>query len=156
MPLFLMSVDLTTIVLITLLLLVFGQLIFWLAKKLLRKILKDPADGKVKALARVSAFILSPIIVLGSLALFIYVSIQTAPRESDEEIVRNHYQMMEEDIREELKVGQSKTEVVLLFGEADTTQSTLVYDLTLPQAKEQYILEITFDRGELKDFKRQR
>lgn len=151
-----MSVDLTTIVLITLLLLVFGQLIFWLAKKLLRKILKDPADGKVKALARVSAFILSPIIVLGSLALFIYVSIQTAPRESDEEIVRNHYQMMEEDIREELKVGQSKTEVVLLFGEADTTQSTLVYDLTLPQAKEQYILEITFDRGELKDFKRQR
>src|SRR6187431_1286725 len=99
MLLFLMGVDLPTIGLIVLFLLVFGRLIFWLTKKLLRKVLKDSSDEKVKLLSRVSAFILSPTIVIGSLALFIYISIQTAPRESDEEMEKNHYEMMEEDIR---------------------------------------------------------
>jgi len=156
MLLFLMGVDLPTIGLLVLLLLVFGRLIFWLTKKLLRKVLKDSSDEKVKLLSRVSAFILSPTIVIGSLALFIYISIQTAPKESDEEMERNHYEMMEEDIRKDLKVGMSKTEVVGLFGEADTTQSILIYDLSLSDAKEKYMLEITFDTKGLKDFKRQR
>jgi Trk-type K+ transport system membrane component len=156
MLLFLMGVDLPTIGLIVLLLLVFGRLIFWLSKKLFRTILKDSSDEKVKLLSRVSAFILSPIIVIGSLALFIYISVQTVPRESDEEMERNHYEMMEEDISEDLREGMSKTEVVGLFGEADTTQSVLVYDLSLKDAKEKYLLEITFDTKGLKDFKRQR
>lgn len=118
--------------------------------------MKDSSDEKVKLLSRVSAFILSPIVVIGSLSLFIYISIQTAPRESDEEMETNHYEMMEKDIREDLKVGMSKTEVVGLFGEADTTQSILIYDLSLPDAKEKYVLEITFDSKGLNDFKRQR
>jgi hypothetical protein len=151
-----MGVDLPTIGLIVLLLLVFGRLVFWLTKKLLQKVMKDSSEEKVKLLSRVNAFILSPVIVFGSLALFIYISIQAAPRESDEEIEKNHYEMMEEDIMEDLKVGMSKTEVVGLFGEADTTQSILTYDLSLPDAKEKYILEITFDTKGLKDFKRQR
>lgn len=156
MLLFLMGVDLPTIGLLVLLLLIFGRLIFWLTKKLLRKVLKDSSEEKIKLLSRVSAFILSPVIVIGSLALFIYISIQTAPKESDEKMTRHHYEMMEEDIREDLKVGMSKTEVVGLFGEADTTQSVLTYDLSLQDAKEKYILEITFDTQGLKDFKRQR
>jgi hypothetical protein len=151
-----MGVDLPTIGLLVLLLLAFGRLIFWLTKKLLRKVLKDSSDEKVKLLSRVSAFILSPTIVIGSLALFIYISIQTAPKEPDEEMERNHYEMMEEDIREDLKVGMSKSEVVGLFGETDTTQSILIYDLSLSNAKEKYMLEITFDTKGLKDFKRQR
>jgi hypothetical protein len=156
MLLFLMGVDLPTIALLVLLLLVFGRLIFWLTKKLLRKVLKDSSDEKVKLLSRVNAFILSPTIVIGSLALLIYISMQTAPKESDEEMERNHYEMMEEDIRKDLKVGMSKTEVVGLFGEADTTQSILIYDLSLSDAKEKYLLEITFDTKGLKDYKRQR
>ena len=64
--------------------------------------------------------------------------------------------MMDEDIGEDLKIGMSKTEVVELFGQADTTQSILIYDMSLPEAKEKYILEITFDNDGLKDFKRQR
>ena len=94
-----MGVDLPTIGLLVLLLLVFGRLIFWLTKKLLRKVLRDASDKKVKLLSRVSAFILSPVIVIGSLALFIYISIQSAPQESDEEMTRNHYEMMEDDIK---------------------------------------------------------
>ncbi|HTJ52218.1 MAG TPA: hypothetical protein VL443_22305 [Cyclobacteriaceae bacterium] len=151
-----MGVDLPTIGLLVLLLLVFGRLIFWLTKKLLRKVLKDSSDEKVKLLSRMSAFILSPTIVIGSLALFIYISIQIAPKDSDEEMERNHYEMMEEGIRKDLKVGMSKTEVVGLFGEADTTQSILIYDLSLLDAKEKYMLKITFDTKGLKDFKRQR
>ncbi len=151
-----MGVDLPTIVLIVLLLLIFGRLIFWLTKKLLRKAMKDSSEEKTRLLSRVSAFILSPTIVIGSLALFIYISMQAAPRESDEEMERNHYEIMEGDIREDLKVGMSKTDVVGLFGEADTTQSVFVYDLSLPEGKEKYILEIAFDSKGLKDFKRQR
>lgn len=154
MLLFLMGVDLPTIGLIVLFLLIFGRLIFWLTKKLLSKAMKDSSEEKIKTLSRVSAFILSPTIVIGSLALFIYISIQTAPRESDEEMERNHYEMMEEDLREDLKVGMSKTDVVGLFGEADTTQSVLIYDLSLPNGKEMYILEITFDSKGLTDFRR--
>jgi len=151
-----MGVDLPTIGLIVLLLLAFGRLIFWLTKKLLRKVMKDSSDEKLRLLSKVSAFILSPVIVIGSFALFTYISILAAPRESDEEREKNHYEMMEEDIMEDLKVGMSKTEVVGLFGEADTTHSILTYDLSLPDAKEKYILEITFDTKGLKDFKRQR
>lgn len=156
MLLFLMGVDLPTIGLLVLLLLVFGRLIFWLVKKLLRRILINSSDRKIKLLSRVSAFILSPVIVIGSLALFIYLSIETAPQESDEEMEKNHYEMMEEDIREDLKIGMSKTDVIELFGNADTTQSVLVYDLSLPEAREKYMLEITFDSKGVKDFKRQR
>lgn len=157
MLLFLMGVDLPTIGLIVLLLLIFGRLIFWLTKKLLRKTMKDSSEEKIKTLSRVSAFILSPTIVIGALALLIYISsIQATPRESDEEMERNHYEMMEEDLREDLKIGMSKTDVVGLFGEADTTQSVLIYDLSLPDGKEKYILEITFDSKGLTDFKRRR
>ena len=109
MLLFLMGVDLPTILLLVLLLLVFGRLIFWLTTKLLRRALKDTSDEKVKILSRVSAFILSPVIVIGSLVLFIFISIQTAPQESDEEMTKNHYEMMEEDIRED--VGEYKYSV---------------------------------------------
>jgi hypothetical protein len=158
MLLFLMGVgvDLPTIGLIVLLLLIFGRLIFWLSKKLFRKVLKESSDGNIKLLSRVSAFILSPIMVIGSLALIIYISTQSVPRESEEEIERSHYEMMDDDIKDDLKIGLSKTEVVELFGEADTTQSVLVYDLSLPEAKEKYLLEITFDAEGLKEFKRHR
>ena len=156
MFLFLTGVDLPTLGLIILLLFVVGQLIFWLARKLFRKRFKEWSDGQIKLLSRVIAFILSPTIVIGSLALFIYVSIQRIPRQSDEEIARQHYEIMEEDIREDLSIGMSKAEVIGLFGGTDTTQSVLIYDLSLPQAKEKYILEIKFDTNGLQDFKRQR
>ena len=155
MFLFLTGVGVPELVVISLILFAFGLLISWLTKKLLRRVLEDPSDRKIKLLSRLSAFILSPTIVIGSLTLFIYVSIQNAPRESEEDIVRNHYEIMDEDIGEDLKIGMSKREVVELFGQADTTHSILIYDMSLPEAKEKYILEITFDSDGLKDFKRQ-
>ncbi len=64
--------------------------------------------------------------------------------------------MMEDDIQADLKIGMSKTEVVKLFGDADTAKAILVYDISLPEAKEKYILEMIFDKDGLKEFKRQR
>ncbi|HEX6892722.1 MAG TPA: hypothetical protein VF141_18570 [Chryseolinea sp.] len=156
MLLFLAGVDLPTLGLIVLLLFIVGQLIFWIARKLFRKILKEWSDGQIKLLSRVIAFILSPTIIIGSLALFIYLTIQRIPGQSDEEIARQYYDTIEEDIKGDLRVGMSKAEVVGLFGATDTTQSVLIYDLSLPEAKEKYLLEIKFDTNGLQGFKRQR
>lgn len=158
MLLFMMGVglDLTTVVLMSVVLFAVGCLVFWLTGKILRKLLSGASIRNMKMLSLASAVILSPAIVLGIFILFIYVAIQTAPKMSDEEMVKNHYEMMEEDIRDDLKTGMSKIEVVELFGETDTTQSTLIYDMSLPKAKEKYILEIKFDEGGLRDFRRQR
>lgn len=157
MLLFMMGVglDLTTVVLISVVLFVVGCLVYWLTGKILRKLLPGASNRKVKLLSLASA-ILSPAIVIGTFVLVIYVAMQTAPKMSYEDIVRNHYEMMEEDISEDLKTGMSKREVVGHLGETDTTQSTLIYDLSLPEAKERYILEVTFDEGGLKDFRRRR
>lgn len=156
MLLFMMGIglDLTIVVLMSVFLFAVGCLVYWLTGKILRKLLSGASTRKVKMLSLAGAVILSPIIILGIFILFIYVAIQTAPKMSDEEMVRNHYEMMEGDIREDLKTGMSKIEVVELFGETDTTQSTLIYDMSLPKAKEKYILEVTFDEGGLKDFRR--
>ena len=148
--------DLPTIVVISLLLFVFGLLIFRLSRTLLRRIIKDTSNRNINLLSGVCAFILSPIIVMGIFALIIYISTESASKESEEELVRNHYQMMDEDIAEDLKIGMSKTEVVDLFGENDTTKTIMTYDLSIPKASEKYILEITFDNGGLIGFRRQR
>jgi hypothetical protein len=157
MLLFMMGVWLLDLVVICLLLFGIGFLISWLTKKLVRKVWPAASDRKTKLLSRLTAFILSPVILIGSFTLFFYEeSIQTAPKESKEEMVKNHYMMMEEDFNRLLKKGMSKTEVVELFGVTDTAQSVLVYDLSLSDEKEKFLLEITFDANGLKEFKRQR
>lgn len=154
MLLFLMGIGLFEVVLLFLLLLGCGLFIFWLTKKILRKTLKGASDRQIKLFSGISAFILSPVLVIGSLAVFIYIAMQNTP-ESDEAFEKNHYSMMQESVQDNLKTGMTKTEVVEILGETDTTQSILVYDLSLPKAKEKYILEITFDKDGLRDFKRQ-
>jgi len=156
MLLFLMGVDIPTLLVIFLLLFLFGLLTFRIARRLFRRIMKGTSENKINLLSRVFAFILAPIIVIGGLALFIYVSIQTAPKESEEEMVHNHYQMMEEDIAKDLRIGMSKGDVTELLGESDTTQSVMTYDLSLPEAREKYLLEIKFNNGALTSFERKR
>lgn len=154
MLLFFIGMDFLSLILTILLLLFVGFLIFWLTKKLLRKFLKNTSDQRIKWFARISAFLLSPAIVIGLLAWFVYASIRNIPQQSEEERVKNHYQLMEDDLRKDLKTGMSKTEVTGLFGYNDTTQSVMVYDLSLQGAEEKYLLEITFDGKGLKDFRR--
>ena len=155
MILFLMGVGFSEFWVILLLLLAIGALIYWLTTKLLRKALKDASDRKIKLLSGLIAFVLSPVIVIGSLALIIYLSVENTSIESEEDIARNHYEAMEYEMEEDLKIGMSKSEVVALFGPTDTTQSTLIYDFSLPEAEEKYVLELNFDKGKLNDFKRQ-
>ena len=150
-----MGVGVQELVLFLLFVLGFGLFIFWLTKKLLRLLWKDASEQKIKLISRLSAIILSPVLLVGTLALFIYSSIPTTPKEPEGQHERDYYQMMEEDLRTDLKAGMTKSEVVRLLGKVDTTQSVLVYDLSLQDAKEKYILEITFNTKGLKDFKRQ-
>lgn len=155
MFLILIGADRSIMIILILTVLACGLLIYWMSKKLLRRVLTGTSDLKIKAFSMISAFILSPPIVLGFLALFIYLTIQDPRRQSPEEIAKDQYQMMEEDFKDDLKIGMSKTQVTQLFGEVDTTGSVLIYDMSLRGAKEQYILELTFDNKGLKDFKRQ-
>jgi hypothetical protein len=150
-----MGVGFSEFWVILLLLLAIGAFIYWLTRKLLRKALKDASDRKIKLLSGLIAFLLSPVIVIGSLALIIYLSVENTSIESEEDIARNHYEAMEYEIKEDLKIGMSKSEVVALFGPTDTTQSALIYDFSLPEAEEKYVLELNFDKGKLNDFKRQ-
>lgn len=155
MLLFLIGVDLPTILVIFVLLFLFGWLIFRLSKGLFRRIMKGASDNKINFLSRICAFILSPTLIIGGMALYIYISIQFVPGESEEEIVSQHYQMMEEGIAEDLKIGMSKAAVVSILGENDTTKSVMTYDLSLPEATEKYFLDLKFDKGKLTSFQRQ-
>jgi alpha-N-acetylglucosamine transferase len=154
MLLFLMGIDISGLGIVLLLIVVFYFVIFRLSKKVLRRIYKDASDQKVNLLSRIASFILAPIIVIGSLALFIYVYIEMTS-ESDEEITSSHYEMMEEDINEDLKLGMTKIEIVKLLGESDTTQSTMLYDMSHDGVEEKYLLELRFENGRLKSFGRQ-
>jgi hypothetical protein len=154
MLLFLMGVDLQTIILLFVLLLLFGLVAFKILRKILRRTMKSASELRINFLSRIFALILSSIIVLGAFAIIIYVLIGTIPRESPEEVIKGHYQMMEEDFAEELTIGMSKSEVVQAFGQHDTTQAVMTYDLTLPGAREKYILEIKFDSKGLVSYRR--
>jgi hypothetical protein len=41
-----------------------------------------------------------------------------------------------------------------VLGDSDTTQSTMVYDMSLPEAKAKYVVEINFENGRLSGFRR--
>ena len=86
MFLLLIGVDWPILALIALILFVVGQFIFWLAWLVLLKKMKEWSEAKVKRASYIIAVILSPAIVIGSLALFMYISIRNAPRYSYHEI----------------------------------------------------------------------
>jgi len=149
-----MGFDFPALLLLLFLMIIFGLLIFRLSRRVFRRTLKGASDKKINVLSRVCAIFLAPLLLVGILAAFMYAVMEMAPEESNEEMTSHHYKMMEKDIAKDLKPGMSKTEVLALFGESDTTQSVMVYDLSLPAAKEKYILEITFEQHQLSSFRR--
>ena len=148
MLLFLMGVDIPSLLLLLILLITLGQLIFRLVRKLFRKTLKGASEKRIRVFSRVCAVVLPPVLLFGALALLDHAS-GASSIETSEEIVSSHYSLMEEDLAEELKVGMYRSEIVKMFGENDTTQSVMVYDLSVPNAEEKYILEISFEQGPL-------
>jgi hypothetical protein len=149
-----MGVGYAELFVVLLLIVILGLLIFYLSRRILRKRMHGASDKRINLLSRLIAFLLAPVVVIGLLAVFIYVSIQSMPEESEEEIISNHYAMMEAELSRELKIGMSKKDVVSMFGESDTTQAVVIYDLSSPGAKEKYILELEFDESGLAGFKR--
>jgi hypothetical protein len=157
MLMFLMGAGLPELAVILLLCILFGWLIYRISRRLLRRALMGASGKKINVLSLVSAAVLSPATVIASLALLVFLSAESYDMpESDEGSERRLYRMMEKDLSKKLAPGMSKAEVAAICGESDTTNSVVVYDLSLPGADKKYLLEVTYDKHGLKEFKRQR
>jgi hypothetical protein len=157
MFLFLIGVglDIPTIILISFVLFILGLFISRLSKTILRKTLKRASDRKIKILSRIGTFFLAPVFLIGIFALLVFVSTPEMPTLSEEELISDHYKMMEEEFAEDLKIGMSKIEIMEKFGKIDTTGSVLVIDLSLPEAEERYLLQLNFAGKHLTSYRRQ-
>jgi hypothetical protein len=102
MFLFMMGVDLLEMIVLLCVILVLGQLVFLLARMLFRKTLKDATERKIKILSRVSAFILTPAIVLAAFVLlYFYLSAQDGTTQSEGESAQGNYQVTEKSLKHE-------------------------------------------------------
>jgi len=76
MLLFLVGADIQTSVIILIVMILFGLLIFRVSKRIFRKTLKGASDRTINIISRVCAFLLSPLIIVGILALVVYSYIE--------------------------------------------------------------------------------
>ena len=152
MSLFLLIVgaDFLSIFIIFVLIFIFGVLVFWISRKVLRKVQKDASNRKINILSSICGVLITPVF----LVVLAYGLIELRPKKSEEESTRHHYESMEKELSRDIKIGMSKTQIVELFGENDTTQSIMEYDLSIPEAKGKYILELNFEDGRLTNFER--
>lgn len=152
--LFGIGMDVPTVATILILLVLSWFLVFYVSRAILRKTVKEASAEKIKRLSRVSAFILSPVLLIGACSLLVYIMIEMTPKLSPEEEAIQYYEMMDQSIQEDLKVGMSKMDVLELLGDTDTTQSAMIYDMSLPEAKDKYVVEINFENGRLSNFRK--
>ena len=146
--------DVPTVATILILLVLSWFLVFYVSRAILRKTVKEASAEKIKRLSRVSAFILSPVLLIGACSLLVYIMIEMTPQLSPEEEAIQYYEMMDQSIQEDLKVGMSKMDVLEVLGDTDTTQSAMIYDMSLPEAKDKYVVEINFENGRLSNFRK--
>jgi hypothetical protein len=128
-----------------------GTGIFYLVRPLVRRLLKNQSRGVVNVVSRLAAFVLTPLLfVLVIYFVFIYPTDSKPynPNYADD------YKMIEEDLKKNLKVGMNKSAALEEFAIEDTTQSEYEVDLSYPDAKEEYILKLKFERGKLTSFDR--
>jgi hypothetical protein len=151
MLLFVMVVDYSTLFVVLLVIIILSLVIYFLSRRILRRIMKNATDRKVNLLSQLIAFLLVPVLVIGTLAYLISIFI---PIPGKSEVIANHYTAIETELSGILKIGMSKKEVVAQLGDSDTTQAVVIYDLSSPGAKEKYILELQFDENGLIGFER--
>jgi hypothetical protein len=78
------------------------------------------------------------------MTVFLFVQANTP---SDEEREQSYYQDIDQQIKENELIGKTKEEVIEIFGETDSTTTTLIYDFTFRESSAKYILEIEFDNN---------
>jgi len=146
---FLMGGYYITLLVLLLITMALGVLMFRLCRKILRRVSKDMSHRAVNTWSTLGALPLTT--AMGIVPYIMYISIEELP----EELEASHYAIMEEELARDLKVGTSRKRIIELFGEADTTQSTMIYNLSLPEAINKYVLELHFDEHGLASFRRQ-
>jgi len=144
-----LGVGYTQVLLTLLVNIALGVLMFLLFRKILRRVFKGMSDRAVNTWSTLGALPLTT--AMGIVPYIMYISIEELP----EELEATHYAIMEEELARDLKVGTSRKRIIELFGEADTTQSTMIYNLSLPEAINKYVLELHFDEHGLASFRRQ-
>ena len=117
--------------------------------------IRGTSERTINTLSGICAIFLAPVLLIGILTIIVFVSTPEIPRQSEEVRISEHYKMMAEEFAGALRIGMSKIEVMEKFGQIDTSGSVLLLDLSLPDAKERYFLEITFEEEGLTSFRRQ-
>lgn len=135
--------------------LVFSLPVFLLSRMLLKRVLRGRTSGKINVLSIVLAVTVTPILLFLFALLVIYINSGMEPSQS-EDVVQSHYEMMEEDLAKDIRIGMSKRQIVELLGENDTTKISMEYDLSMPWVNEKYIMELHFDNGRLTRYKRKK
>jgi hypothetical protein len=154
MLLFLGGIDLPGLVVVIVILALVGTGIFYLVRPLVRRLLKNQSRGVVNVVSRLAAFVLTPLLfVLVIYFVFIYPT-DSKPYRPEYADAATYYKTIEEDLKKNLKVGMNKSAALGEFAIEDTTQSEYEVDLSYPDAKEQYILKLKFDKGKLTSFDR--
>jgi hypothetical protein len=154
MLLFLGGIDLPGLLVVIVVLALVGTGIFYLIRPLIGRLLKNQSRGVINAVVRLVTFILTPaLFVLVIYFVALYYS-DSEPYTLNDAEVAQHYKMMEEDLNENLKVGMNKSAALAEFALEDTTQSEYEIDLSYPDAKEEYIIKLKFDKGKLTSFDR--
>jgi predicted nuclease of restriction endonuclease-like RecB superfamily len=113
--------------------------LFYVSTYILSKLLKKESKSSIHRWSLSASLLATPQIV--GLLIFLFIQTKTP---SDQESEKRYYHRLEKEIAEHALIGKTKEQVVELFGDGDTTKTTLIYDFSLPQADQKYILVITF------------
>ena len=148
--LFIGGADYVSIFIILVLIYIFGILVFWLSKKLLQKVQKDASDRKINILSTVCAILITPAFLI----VLTHGLTKLLSKKTQQERTSYQYKKVERELLNDSIIGMSKAQIVELFGENDTTQSVMRYDLSVPNAEEKFILELKFEDGRLINFRR--
>lgn len=73
------GLDISSISIILILLLIFGLLIFYSTRAILKTTLHGASDRKINVLSRVCAFLLAPLLLAAAFILFLYIMFQKLP-----------------------------------------------------------------------------
>jgi hypothetical protein len=157
--LFLMGIDLPAVYVILFIFTGFALGIFFLSRYALMKLFKHLSQKRIFLFSVLSVWVLVP---MAFIVLFL-VLVQLAPgqdspiaddflRHGDSAMTEEEYYEGFDGLYNALKRGMTKREVVELIGINDTTKNTLIYDFSLPDGKNKYVLTIEFENNEVVTF----
>jgi hypothetical protein len=139
-----MGINLEGLFVILLLFAGLGLGIFFLIKHLLIKFFRFFPEKRITMLSALSVAVF--IAITGVALVRLMMAYPPAARMSSKE----YYKSLDEEYYNVLRKGMTKREVADLIGESDTTKNNVVvYDFSIPNATDKYVLTIEFDSNKV-------